>query len=108
MDEPRLFQLFLKEIGYLAQQVVACIAAIDAMVAVGVIQLFEVFVGLNKRFCILKGVLRMHIVVCQAVANEQGSMQIVGARHGVVVVSLGILFGRTHVSLGVDGVVVAE
>ena len=48
VDEPRLFQLFLKEIGYLAQQVVACVAAIDTMVAVGIIQFFEVFVGLNK------------------------------------------------------------
>ena len=58
-----LLKLRHKEVGNLAQQVVASVATIDAVVAVGVHQLTEILVGLNKSLGILVHVLRMHIVV---------------------------------------------
>ena len=42
-----LLQLRHKEVGYLSQQVVACVATIDAVVAVGVEQFAEILVGLH-------------------------------------------------------------
>ena len=68
-----LFQLIDEELTDLAQQMLACVSTVDAMVAIGVDVHLEVLVGLHQRLSIFKGVLRMHIVVGQSVAEQQGT-----------------------------------
>ena len=92
---------------YLAQQMVARVSAPDAVIAVGVNQFAEVFVSLHECFRILKGVLRMHVVVCQAMTYEQCAMQLVSPVYRVNVVALSIFLRRTHETLGVYRVVIA-
>lgn len=38
--------IFCEEVHALAEQVIACVAAIDAMITIGIDQLLEVLVGL--------------------------------------------------------------
>ena len=64
-------QLPFKELRNLSEQVVACVATIDAVVAVGVNQFPEVLVGLHECLAVLKGVLRVHVVVGQTMAYEE-------------------------------------
>src|SRR3712207_4745029 len=84
---------------------VARIAARNAMIAAGVVDLLEVFVGLNKGFGILKGVLRMHVIVACAVANEQCTLQTGGTFYRVYGISVGVFLGCLHVTLGIYRVV---
>lgn len=66
----RLLQFSHKEVGDLTQQMVTGIASIDTMVAVGIVEFAEILVSLYQRLCILKGILRMHIVVGHTVTDE--------------------------------------
>ena len=77
------------------------------MVAIGVPYLLEILVGLNQSLGILVGVLRMHIVVGHAMADEQRSMLLVGTLDRVHLVSLLVLLRGAHVTLGVYRVVEA-
>ena len=58
-----LLQMLFKPLGNLSQQMIAGVAAEDAVVAVGIDILLEVFVSLDKCLCVLERVLRMHIVI---------------------------------------------
>ena len=57
------FQFIHEELADLAQQVLACVSAINAMIPIGIDIHLEVFVGLHQCLRIFKGVLRMQIVV---------------------------------------------
>ena len=59
---------------YLSQQMMAGVASIDAVVAVGIDVHLEVLVSLHQFLSIFKGVLRVHIVISQSVTDEQTSM----------------------------------
>ena len=62
-----LFQVLLQEVDTLAEQVVARVATIDAVVAVGIQLLTEVLVGLDQCLAVFGGIAIVDIVVCQAV-----------------------------------------
>ena len=101
-----LFQVLLQEVDTLAEQVVARVATIDAVVAVGIQLLTEVLVGLDQCLAVFGGIAIVDIVVCQAVNNHQVALQAVDARQGIVVVTSGVLLRGTHETLAIDGVVV--
>ena len=87
---------------------IAGIAAIDAVVAVGVDELAEVFVGINESGDVLGGVLIVHVVIGQTVTEQQGSAELIDTGDGTdAVVAIGVLVGRAHEALGIDGVVEA-
>ena len=60
----------LKEASNLPQEMMTRVTTIDAMVAVGVEELTEIFVSLHERFAVFKGILRMNVIVCQSVAEK--------------------------------------
>ena len=64
-----------------------CVAAIDAVVAVGIELHFKLLVSLHQRFGVFIGVAHMHIVVCQSVANQQIAMKFGDTGYAVVVVT---------------------
>ena len=80
-------KIIVEELQYLPVQVVARVATVDAVVTVGVNVHLEVFVGLHKRFSVLKYVLRMNIVVGKTVAQQQRAVQLAGTFHRVNVVT---------------------
>ena len=61
----------------LAEEVLAGVAAIDAVVAVGVDVLLEVLVSLDESLGVLEGVLRVYVVVGQSVTEEQCAREVV-------------------------------
>ena len=84
------------------------VATVDAVVAVGVDCHVELFVGLDKAFCQLVGVLYVYVVVCSTVAEKEVAFELADVVHGGIgVVAGSILCGRAHVAFGVNGIVVA-
>ena len=81
---------------------VAGVAPIDAVVAVGVDIHAEILIGLHQCFGILKSVLRMHIVVGQSVTEQQSAVQFAGSGYGAVIVARGVLLRRAHETLCID------
>ena len=59
----KLFQFVIPKVEHLIEDVVTGIAAIDAVVTVGVVEHVELLVGLYKSFCILHAVAYMDVVV---------------------------------------------
>ena len=59
----RLFYAFLKVIYQLAEEVVAGVATVDGVVAVGVGELAEVLVGMHEGFGVLSHIAVVHVVV---------------------------------------------
>ena len=100
-----LLQLFVEKLCNLSEQVVAGVAAIDAMVAVGVDVHLEILVGLHQCLGIFIGILRMHIDIGMTVADELCTVQVVHTLNGVGVIARGIFIGRTHIALSVNTVV---
>ena len=74
-DVRRALHLFLKPLCYLSEKVVACVASVDAMIAVGIGLHLKVLVGLNQRFGIFCCVTEMDIIVGKAVTNKQIAIQ---------------------------------
>ena len=72
-----LLHLLNKEVCNLSEQVLAGVAAIDAVVAVGVDILLEVLVSLDESLGVLEGVLRVYVVVGQSVTEEQCAREVV-------------------------------
>lgn len=72
---------------------VACVASVDAVVAVGVVDFAEVLVSLYESLRVLVCVLRMHIVVGSAVAYEQRTVQLGRTPYRVGGIAVGVLFG---------------
>ena len=66
----------------LAEEVVAGVAAIDGVVAVGVGELAEVLVGMDEGFGVLCHVAEVHVVVGKAVDDEQASAKVLGTGDG--------------------------
>ena len=87
---------------------IAGVAATDAVVAVDVDILLEVLVGLHESLRVFGSILEVDVVVGKSVTDEQRTMEFLSSRYGVhlVVASL-VLFRCAHVTLGIDGVVVA-
>ena len=69
-----LLQVLVEEVYALAEEVVAGVASTDDVVAVCVDQLAEVFVGLHECLDIFGGVLVVHVVIGQAVTEQQCAM----------------------------------
>ena len=57
-------------ICYLSQQVIPCVASVNAMIAVGVDKFLEVFISLNHCLAILESVLWMNIVVSKTMYEK--------------------------------------
>ena len=64
-------QHFLEVLCYLAEEVVARVASVDAVIAVCVGQFAEVFICLNEGFGVLCRIAEMDIIVGHAVNEEQ-------------------------------------
>ena len=103
----RLFQMLVEPAGDAAVEVLAGVAALDEVVAVGIDELHEGDVGLHEGFGELGGIAVVHVVIGCAVADEEGTVELLGARHRVAVVAGGVFLGRAHIALGIDSVVVA-
>ena len=63
--------MFLKPRRDLPEQVITRVSTENAMIAIGIIQLFKILVGLHQCLGILKGILRMYVVIGQSVAYQQ-------------------------------------
>ena len=83
------------------------VAAIDAVVAVRIYQLTEIFVGLNQSLGILCRVAEVYVVVGHTVTKQQGSVQLTATGYRTVVVTRGIFMWGSHVALRIDGIIVA-
>ena len=57
-------------VGYLSQQVIPCVTAVDAMIAVGVDKFLEILICLNHCLAILESVLWMNIVVSKTMYEK--------------------------------------
>ena len=86
---------------------VAGVATVDGVVAVGIGELEEVLVGMDEGFGVLSHIAIVHIVVGRAVDDEKAAAEVLGTGDGAAVIAFGVLLGCAHEALGVDGVVVA-
>ena len=102
-----LLHALLEVVYQLAEEVVAGVAAIDGVVAVGVGELAEVLVGMDEGFGVLCHVAEVHVVVGKAVDDKQASAKVLGAGDGAAIVTLLVLLGGAHEALGVNRVIVA-
>ena len=79
---------------------VAGVATIDAVIAVGINVLLEVLVRLHKCLGILEDILRMDVVVGQAVAEQQTSVEVLGAYQRIERIPRGVLsFSSVRISV---------
>ena len=69
-----LFQVLLQEVDTLAEQVVARVATIDAVVAVGIHLLLEVLVGLYQCLAVVGSIAEVHIIISNTMTNHQLTM----------------------------------
>ena len=98
--------VFFKELYALAEKMVTGVAAVDAVVAVGVHQLAEILALLYKFLGVFGSVAEMHIVVGKSVAQKQRAVKTGSPADWTVVVAGRILGRRTHEPFGIDCVVV--
>lgn len=70
-----LFQLFDKEVGYTVHQMIACVAAEDAVIAVGIYLHVELYTCLYQCFTVFGAVLVVHVVIGCSVYQKQVAMQ---------------------------------
>ena len=66
-DRYLLFQILNKKVAYTGEQVVACIAAKNAMVTVGVNLHVKLLVGLYQCFTVFGSIPQMYIVIGRTV-----------------------------------------
>ena len=86
---------------------IACVSAVDAVVAVGIYQLLIVLIGLDEFLGIVCRIAVVNIVVRQSVTNHQLAMQLCGTTDGIVVIAVGVLLRCPHVTLRINAVVIA-
>src|SRR5580658_9830647 len=80
----------------------------DAVAAAGVDLVFGILLGLDEFLRQLHGVGKVYVVVAGGMGDEQLTVKPGGIIDGRrVAVAVGILLGRAHVALRVDGVVLA-
>ena len=77
-----LLQLGFPEIEHLGEDVVACVATIDAVVAVGVVVHVELLVGLYQCLRILHAIAHVYVVVGHTMHKEQVSIKICSSADG--------------------------
>ena len=100
-----LFQLFDKEVGYTVHQMIACVAAEDAVIAVGIYLHVELYACLYQCFTVFGAVLVVHVVVGLRVSEGAGRHAGFGARKccrtGIVTVAvfLGVRMKRSVYSV---------
>ena len=89
-------------------EVQASVSAIDGVVFVGIETEFELLARLLQSRYHIHRILNMDIVIASAVYEEIIALEPVGEVEGrVVVVALGVVFGKGEETLGIDVVVVA-
>ena len=81
------------------EEVETGVAAVDAVVAVGVDLLLKLDAGLDHLLGEFGGVLIVNVVVGKAVADKQVAMQLLESVERGDVVAVGVLLRRTHVAL---------
>ena len=86
---------------------VAGVATVDGVVAVGVGELAEVLVGVHEGFGVFCHIAVVYVVVGRTMDDEQTAAQVLGTRDRTAIIAFGVLLGCAHETLGVDGVVVA-
>lgn len=77
-----LLQLLVPEVEHLGEDVVAGVAAVDAVVAVGVVEHVELLVGLYQCLRVLYAVAHVHVVVGQSMHEQQATVEVGGTAHG--------------------------
>src|ERR1039458_5662293 len=102
----RLFQRAVEEVhGHLLQ--LARRGAGDAVGLLRVQHELELLARQLQGIGHLQGVLEQHVVILEIVKDEELAFQVCRFRgEGGVLIAVGILLGKAHVALGVDGVVV--
>ena len=100
-----LLHLFYKEVSNLSEQVVASVATIDAVVAVGVDVHAEILVSLDQSLRVFISVLWMHVVVGKAMTDKEAAAETCRSLDRVGVVTSRVLLRSTHIALCVYGVV---
>ena len=83
----KLLQIILEVLGYLAEEVVAGVAAVDAVIAVRINQFAEVFIGLHKGFGVFGSVAEVDVVVGKAVNEKQFATQLRGTTDGTDIIT---------------------
>ena len=71
-----LIEHLLEVLRNLAEKVIARVASIDAVIAVGIGQFAEVFICLNERFCVFCCIAEMHIIVCHTVNQQEFAVKL--------------------------------
>lgn len=74
--------MLLEMLRHPCHQVVACLAAKDAVVAVRIYLLVELLAGLNERFGVFGKVAEVHVVVSHTVNEQQFATQLGCMCHG--------------------------
>lgn len=74
----RLLHALLEMIHQLAEEVVAGVATVDGVVAVGVGELAEVLVGMHEGFGVFCHIAVVDVVVGRTMDDEQASAQVLG------------------------------
>ena len=74
--------MFDKVVGYTSQQMLGCVTATNAMVAVCIDVHVKLLVGLYQGFAIFRSVAEMYVVVGCTMHQEQFAMKIVYSVHG--------------------------
>ena len=82
-----LIEHLLEVFRNLAEEMIARVASVNAVIAVCVCQLAEVFIRLNEGFRIFRCISEMHIVVCHTMNEEQFAAKHRGATDGTNVVT---------------------
>ena len=85
-----------------AQEMLACIAPVDIMVAVSVYLHIKLDVCLHKSLCQFGCVLVVHIVISRAMNDEEVTMELAVAVQRRAIIARRILLRRAHETLGVS------
>ncbi len=102
-----LFQLPHKVIVDHVEEMRARIRSGDAVGFIGIDHQPELDAGLDERVDHLHAVLKMHIVIARAMRHQERAVQLRGIGRDVGLgIPLGVVFQLSHVTFGVDGVVV--
>ena len=108
MDYSFLFHILIKEIDTLAEQVITRVASKYAVIFVGINQLAEILVGLNKGIHIYSCVLIVHIIIGQTMNKQEGTTQLFCTGNGAyLIIARCILLWCTHKTLRINGVIEA-
>ena len=70
----KLFHFPVKELDALTEEMMACIATIDAVVAIGIYQLAKVFISLYQCLGIFCRIAEVDIVIGHSMTQQQGAM----------------------------------